>query len=189
MSPCFDVSLPPCFRNSAKGKRNERKMATSVCLLQKNGNSKLPFVCCTRKRKTENFFPLLANEERWLTIAVSANMPIYGYVCLSLLLIFPQISSGIRNRKIWRRFRFRHIIWIRFRFRLQSRFRSCTCILTYMYEYVCVYMYLIYLRICIYLYSTWVYIIHAYMFIYIDEYIYVYAYVCIRKRIRIHTYT
>jgi hypothetical protein len=35
------------------GKSNERKIATSIYLLQKDkGKGKLPFVCCRRKRKT-----------------------------------------------------------------------------------------------------------------------------------------
>ncbi len=38
---------------------------------------------------------------------------------------------GLRNRKIWRRFRFRCFIWIRFRFRFQLR-----VIYIYEYEYV-----------------------------------------------------
>jgi hypothetical protein len=64
------MSMTPCFRNSATGngthgKRNKRKTATSLCLLQtENGNGKLPFVYCKWKRKTEIYFPCLTNDKR-----------------------------------------------------------------------------------------------------------------------------
>jgi hypothetical protein len=52
---------------------------TSVCCLQmENGNGKLSFVCLKWKRKTEVCFPWSADDKRYLTIAVSANVPIYG---------------------------------------------------------------------------------------------------------------
>jgi hypothetical protein len=90
-SPCLHVSMTPCphvhvsmfleFRitvNWANG-----KTATSVCLLQtENGNSKLPFVCCKRKRKTEKFcFPWSANDKRSSMITVSAML--YSSLCTS----------------------------------------------------------------------------------------------------------
>ncbi len=54
--PCFHVSMfqslmsiSPCFRKSANGKRNGQETATSFfCCKRKNGNGKLPIVCCKR---------------------------------------------------------------------------------------------------------------------------------------------
>ncbi len=55
--------------------------------------------------------------------------------------------AGLRNRKIWRRFRFRHFIWIRFRFRLRFRFRFQ---LRFRVIYMHIYIH-IRIRICVYL--------------------------------------
>ncbi len=44
---------------------DQQKTAISVCLLQtENGNGKLHFVCCKRKRITEVCFPWWANDKR-----------------------------------------------------------------------------------------------------------------------------
>jgi hypothetical protein len=54
-------------------------LATPICFLQtENGNGKLPFLCCKRKRITGVRFPWLANDKQKLTITASANMPIYA---------------------------------------------------------------------------------------------------------------
>jgi hypothetical protein len=85
MSPCLHVSIlhvsmfmSPHFRNSANGKRNLRRTATSVCFLKtENGNGKLPFVCCKRKQKWTFVF-LSRQVINSTMIAVLANVPIYG---------------------------------------------------------------------------------------------------------------
>ncbi len=61
------------------GKRNKRKTATFVCLLQmENGNGKLSLVCCKWKWRMEVCFPWTANDKLLSTLAVSANIAIYG---------------------------------------------------------------------------------------------------------------
>ncbi len=46
---------------------------------RENRNGKFPLVCCKLKWKTEACFSWSANDKRHLTMAVSANMPIYAY--------------------------------------------------------------------------------------------------------------
>ncbi len=64
MTPCsclyvhVSMSMYPCIWNSANGKRNGWKMATSVSLLQTlYWNGKRSFVCCKRKWETEVCYP------------------------------------------------------------------------------------------------------------------------------------
>jgi hypothetical protein len=49
-----------------------------------NRNNKLPFACCKRAQKTYISFPWSANDQRYSTIAVSANVPIFALCCFIL---------------------------------------------------------------------------------------------------------
>jgi hypothetical protein len=114
------------------------------------------------------------------------NVACSTIVTLSLLQL-----AGLRNRKIWRRFRFRHFIWIRFRFqfplrfRLQLRFR-----VIYMHTHIHMYVYVyvdVYVFVNVYIYTTKdILIQYIYMYKYIYIYIYIYICVRIRKRRCIH---
>jgi hypothetical protein len=57
MFPCLhrfaSMFMSPCFQNSANGKRNEWKTATSYCFLQMENSKTANFRCCKRKQKTD----------------------------------------------------------------------------------------------------------------------------------------
>ncbi len=87
-SPCLQAFRPPClhvsmsmsprFRNSANGKWNQWKTATSVYFLQtENGNGKLPFVCCKRKRKNWLLFSLVGKRQTVINDCFSNRAHLY----------------------------------------------------------------------------------------------------------------
>ncbi len=112
--------------------------------------SKKPCPCCVKCQKRQ-FSSTSRTQDTisWSRLLFGSDWIYFSWTTVRLQIhIFScwMLFTGLRNRKIWRRFRlrFRHFIWIRFRFRFQLRFRViyCTYIPVHIYEYINIYVYI-----------------------------------------------